>query len=245
VKTLGNLLLAISLTVGVLAAAPAYLARLDLPDDRLIGQTLGAPAGKITPGAGKPAPIAKTGETLTPELLEKLRAASVTRVRVKDFAFARWETRWFFLLAVVGLGAGATLLRLDTKRRREGGARASIASGATPEQSLTSIIQTIDRIESDLPGIADPRIRLSMIADRVGEAQKKHVDAFLNARDVMIPKLGLSGYAAVMDRFASGERQINRAWSAAVDGVEGESVACLRRGRELINDTLALLRSAR
>lgn len=243
-KTLGNLLLAISLTIGVLAAAPAYLPSLDLSDHRLAGLTLRSPAGQTLGDDGKPAPIAKANDTLTPERIEQLRAAGVQRVRVKEFSFARWGTRWVFLLAVFGLVGGAVLLKTDTRRRRAGSI-AAVSSGVSPEQALTSIIQTIDRIKADLGLAGDRGVRLSMISDRLGEAQKLHVDAFVNTRDALIARLGLSGYAAVMDRFSSGERQINRAWSAAVDGVESEAVACLGRGRELINDTLTLLRSGR
>lgn len=44
-RTLGNLLITISLVVGALAAATAYTTPLNQPDARLLGVTLGAPAG--------------------------------------------------------------------------------------------------------------------------------------------------------------------------------------------------------
>jgi hypothetical protein len=37
----------------------------------------------------------------------------------------------------------------------------------------------------------------------------------------------MGGYAELMDRFAAGERQINRAWSAAADGYLDEATRCL------------------
>ena len=35
-------------------------------------------------------------------VLEKLRTAKVQRVRVKGFAWSRWNERWYFVLAVLG-----------------------------------------------------------------------------------------------------------------------------------------------
>ncbi len=46
-----------------------------------------------------------------------------------------------------------------------------------------------------------------MIAERLGEAQKTHIDAFVQGRAAIQGRLGLAGFAWVMDRFSTGERQ--------------------------------------
>ena len=51
-----------------------------------------------------------------------------------------------------------------------------------------------------------------------------------------IGSLGLAGYARMMERFASGERAINRAWSAAADGFTSELESDLARAEEALAD---------
>ncbi|NIP97176.1 MAG: hypothetical protein GWO24_28580, partial [Akkermansiaceae bacterium] len=61
------------------------------------------------------------------------------------------------------------------------------------------------------------------------ELMGTELDAFVDSRSQLINRLGMSGYARLMDRFAAAERQLNRAWSAAADRVLDESVECLVR----------------
>jgi hypothetical protein len=83
--------------------------------------------------------------------------------------------------------------------------------------------------------------RAHLILARVGELQKTHMTAFVEARPLLIVRLGLGGYAELMDRYAAAERQINRAWSAAADGVLAEAVSCLERASELLDEAAARL----
>ena len=52
----------------------------------------------------------------------------------------------------------------------------------------------------------------------------------------------MGGYAELMDRFAGAERQINRAWSAAADGVLPESHRCLANVPEMMREAESKLR---
>ena len=52
---------------------------------------------------------------------------------------------------------------------------------------------------------------------------------FGDARNALIQQFGLSGFADVMTQFASGERFVNRAWSASADGYMDEASASLER----------------
>ena len=83
--------------------------------------------------------------------------------------------------------------------------------------------------------------RQHAIIERLGEVQSTHVPAFVDARPLLISRLGLSGFAELMDRFAAMERQVNRAWSAAADGVEDEALDCLERASALAAETTPLL----
>lgn len=250
-KVLGLLIITAALVLGVAVAPTAYLARLDLPDETLVGLTLNAPAGSQepeTPSADPTAPgepIATPNTQLTPELLTVLRADNVERVRVKEFAFDRWSGRWWFLLAVLGLLIGATFVRMDARKRLAASRDAAPSEDTgSPHASLAAIIEAIDSLRRDMPHMTTAHDREAAIIDRLGEAQSTHVPAFVDSRERIISARGLAGYAAIMDRFAAMERQINRAWSAAADGVEDEAADCLERASALAQETRAVLEKA-
>ena len=181
-------------------------------------------------------PVVAAGEPLNAENLVKLRDAEVTYVRVKEFSFARWPFWWLFLIAAAFLGVGSLLVRAGLKKEiaEAAAARASGASNAaSPEQAMASIRQIVAGLLRDLPGMSDDTARNEAIVERIGEAQVSHVPNFVEARVNLVGRLGLAGYAALMDRFAGAERQINRAWSAAADGVYDEAIVCLERSEPL------------
>lgn len=248
-KILGFLIITAALVLGVAVAPTAYVPPLDLPDEQLVGLTLNSSAGEATPDeppadpAAAGEPIATANTELTADLLAGLRANGVERVRVKEFAFDRWTGRWWFLLAVVGLLAGAALVRMDMRQRlaasREG---EGLTTGTnSPEASLAAIIEAIESLRRDLPHMTTEHDREAAIIERLGEVQAVHLPAFVDARERIVSARGLAGYAAVMDRFAAMERQINRAWSAAADAVDEEAQDCIERASALAVETKAAL----
>lgn len=215
-------MVAVSLVVGLVSAMTAYSPPLALPDDRLAGLTLNAPAGVRPAEGGARAPIARPGERLTPALLAELRASGESRVRVKEFAAERWTGLPWFALACVGLAAGAWLARRGPKPTA-----AAAAAAAAPEGALDAISAAVERLRAELPALAAPAERQRRIMDALSVVQETHVPAFVAARPVLVARLGLGGFARLMDRFAAGERQVNRAWSAACDGYLDEAAGCL------------------
>ena len=238
-KTIGQLLVWVSLAVGALAAATAYLASLELPDETLLDLTLAAPAGKVLGAEGKARPVAEKDQTLTPDLLAQLRAAGVRNVRVKQASLGRWRGKWFFLLSLAGLLTGGFLTRRAAVPRMAGKTDADPAG--TPQFAIEAIGTTIEQLRVELPRMPDRSAQLDAIVDRVGQLQKTHMVDFVDARPVLVATLGLAGYAALMDSFASAERQINRAWSAAVDGVYEEAADCLDEASLLVAETVKRL----
>lgn len=244
-KILGFLIITAALVLGVSVAPTAYVPPLDLPDERLVGLTLNAPAGEIRTDELLPhengEPIATPDTEITAELLAQLRDNGIDRVRVKEFALSRWSGRWWFLLAVAGLLGGAALVRMDTRRRLAASSDDSQTSTATPEATLATITDTINGLRRDLPQMAEAHEREAAIIQRLGEVQAVHVPAFVDARERIVARHGLSGYAGIMDRFAAMERQINRAWSAAADAVDEEAIDCIERASALAEQTRAAL----
>jgi hypothetical protein len=233
---IGYLLIAASLTLGVISSTTAYLPRLDFPDERLAGLTLNADAGRrVLPHArdGAVAPIAKHGQPITPEVLEQLRRAGVDRVRVKEFSMANWTHRGWFLISVAGLLGGAALVRA---RARKAPARAGgpAVDEMPPEQAVARIREIVGELRRQLPALPDDQARLSLILERLSEVQSHLVPAVASGRARLVGELGLRGYADFMVRFAAAERQVNRAWSAAADGVYAEATECLELADTLL-----------
>ena len=92
----------------------------------------------------------------------------------------------------------------------------------------------LETLRGKLRATPAQRDRLAAIVADIGHMQQTHIAAFLNARPELTARLGLGGYARLMDTFAAAERAINRGWSAAADEVESESLVCLDRAAELL-----------
>jgi hypothetical protein len=194
-----------------------------------------------------PVPLAGKGDRLTSDLLKRLREQSASddmRVRrqfvvVQDLSrpddfpgwLRRWPGKWFFVASVAGLLVGAVIIRRSGKRPTSGATAA--AQEELPEAALLGIKAVLDELrQSEL----DREARLRQIRDRLDEVQKTHMAAFIEARPLLIDRLGLVGFANLMDSYAACERQIFRAWSAAADGYYDEAVACLEPAAELLEE---------
>jgi hypothetical protein len=71
------------------------------------------------------------------------------------------------------------------------------------------------------------------------------INSFVEARESMIPRLGMQNYADIMSPFATGERLLNRAWSASADGYVDEVRDCIHGAREELRRAKQLLVQAR
>lgn len=238
-KLLGYLIVVVSLVAGVMAAVTAYLPRLSLPDESLLGLTLNAPAGP-GPKARGAAPVASSGATLTPEILAQLRTQGVTRVRVREFSPGRWSGAWIFGASAVGLLVGGLLVRSAARARDP---LAGEGGGTDAETALESIRGIVGSLRRDLPGLPDDASRNAAVLERLGEVQREHAPAFVRARTALLAARGLAGFAQIADRFATAERQINRAWSAAADNQASEAAECLERATTLLEATAERLRA--
>lgn len=236
-RLIGTLLIAVSLALGALSAATAYHVPLTLPDADLAGLRLSAPAGADERGE----PLLPSGTELNAANLQTLRDAGVERVRVAEFSFSRWPARWWFVLAVAGLGAGAWLMRAGARRRAEASSRVA-AAGGRPEDHLAALALGVQRLFAELEHLP-PEVMAATIIDRIDQMQREHVIPFVASRELLVARLGLGRYAEIMDAFAAGERQMNRAWSAAADDVTEESVQSLKRAAELFEEAVRRLDS--
>lgn len=241
-KLLSFLLVTASLILGLVAAASAYFAPLNLADEALVGLTAAdtiaaprPPSERASPAAG---PIVAKGEVLDATKLGALRDAGARAVRVEEFSFARWSGRHLFLLACLGLAAGGLLGRWTT-RRSIAATTSRIQHG--PESTLESVDAAVAALLRRWSGIRSREAACREVIDALSPVIEEQLPAFAATRPILVSRVGLGGFAAIMDRFAAAERQLHRAWSAAADGVPEESLECLERSRELLAATRTLL----
>ncbi len=239
-RLIAYLMLTVCVAAGALSAATAYLAPLSLDDEVLVGRTLAESAGKGADGNA----LVPAGTVLDEASLASLRGAGVKYVQITEFSLSTWGTPFMaaFALSVVGLAAGGMMIRVDARRRLAGTAAPDATATDTPEFTIQLLTESVYQLRKDLPGLPDEPARLHAIIGRLDHAQRSHVADFIDARQALIGRHGLGGYAMIMDRFAAAERQINRAWSAAADGVYDEAETCLKAAADRLRETSQALK---
>ncbi len=230
--TLATLLTVLSTVVGVVAAVTAYAPGLDRPDTELVGLTLADPAGVQATAAAESVPLIPAGTVLGSAELQTLRAAGVERVRVLEFALGRWDEAPAFGASVLGLLTSAALMR--RARRRAGSGVTAVHD--EPVAVLARICEAVADLRAELARRPDEPSRLAHVLGVLGTLQRGDLPAFVATREDLVAAGGLAGYARVMDRFAGAERQLNRAWSAAADGVLDEARDSLDRAAVLLDE---------
>lgn len=191
-------------------------------------------------------PLVTAGESISAEQVEQMRtmddtgAPTARFVKVQEFSVMRWPFAWLFALSALGLFAGAMLVRTATKKELADSALSPGVEGehkeGDPAYALAQTRIACEELIRDLPSMGTEKQQLDAIVDRLGDAQKNHLAAFVDARPRLIAKLGMGGYAELMDRFAAAERQINRSWSAAADGYHAEAMRCLHNAPPMLEE---------
>lgn len=122
-------------------------------------------------------------------------------------------------LLVAGIVARRWLVRAQgAAAMREGGSLQALRAAAA---SITSQIDSLDAGLEELPAEA--------LHARLDQLSTEALASLAENRQALADAFGAEAYAAVMTAFASGERAVNRAWSASADGYRDEAVASVRR----------------
>ena len=103
----------------------------------------------------------------------------------------------------------------------------------TIEGGLRKIVEEADRLNEEKEAINVYDIR-HVIDQRFPEELTRFVDA----RESIAHSYGLQAYAEVMNRFAAGERYLNRVWSASTDGYVDEAIVYIERSAEQFREAL-------
>ncbi len=144
-----------------------------------------------------------------------------------------------YLLALAVGVAGVVMARSAARAEARDVTRLE-ANIATIESSLAAIAADADRLDADKTSINVYDLR-----HRIDETFPEHLSAFVEARESIAHSYGLQAYAEVMNRFAAGERYLNRVWSASTDGYEPEAHDYIGRARLQFDDALETFRRIR
>jgi hypothetical protein len=139
---------------------------------------------------------------------------------------------------LVGL-AGVAVVQSQLRATRSG-SDAVRTSIERIEGSLESICAHIAELDRD-----KERIDVYEIHARIDDLFMVDLDTFVDNRDRISHAYGLQAYADVMSAFATGERYLNRCWSASTDGYVDEVAAYLGRAHTQFDEALSLLRRCR
>ena len=162
-----------------------------------------------------------------------------------DPSAAGWEKEFQadVPLAVVSLAAivcgGA--LRFVLARARSRDAAAEGGSMAAFLQAFESLFEGLAPIEDALED-GQAQLGLEGLHAALDDLLTGPLAAVVENRQALIDELGVGAHARVMGPFASGERRLNRAWSASTDGYFEEAVACVFAARQFLEEAQAELR---
>ena len=155
-----------------------------------------------------------------------LGAAYSTALSVSD-------TDWvLFVPAAAAAALGVVLVKLQS--RGEARSESVLAANRVElAESLSNIVATLDNVATgtDLRELIDDRLR-------------NDLRRFADARESLVHLYGLQAYATIMSDFASGERYLNRVWSATADGYDGEARDYLSRAAVQFRDAQTQLSAA-
>lgn len=119
---------------------------------------------------------------------------------------------------------GALLLRRQTAQQAGGGADARITDLAGLRTALHEVTAQTAALEA-LPEQTDD------LLDRLEVILLEQLLPVVDARSILASSQGVESYARVFTPIASGERCLNRAWSALADANPAEARAQLGRAR--------------
>lgn len=141
---------------------------------------------------------------------------------------------WFaagMLVAVTGVG----LVRM--KSGHDTGSDEAVQSGMEDlRASLEKIVAGVQTLRAEVD-TTNPYA----IHGKIDASLPPHLAVFVNARKAIIRRHGLQHYADVMSAFATGERYLNRVWSASCDGYIDEAIAYLAKSEKEFTTARQLL----
>ena len=135
--------------------------------------------------------------------------------------------KWSLYIPAFIVGAvGVAAIRIDDNRHKK--TEHHVTSRIeTVFSSLEKIVANIKKLNADKHSVDTYDMR-----HRIDEMFIEDLETFVEARESIIHRYGLSVYGDVMSSFAAGDRYLNRVWSASADGYIDEINVYLDKAQE-------------
>ena len=159
-----------------------------------------------------------------------------TFVAVAEVSSVNWT---HYGICAVTMIVGMVNLGLGRKDEADQAGEKHTQDMETLKRSLRTLLGKVRGFESD----TSDESQLKMYT-RIDAELMEDIHDFVEARESMIPRLGMQNYANIMSPFASGERLLNRAWSASADGYVDEVRDCVTGARVELEKAQELLERA-
>jgi hypothetical protein len=170
-------------------------------------------------------------------------AGSFLAVQNAELAEDKWSTvKWPWYALALGVGiSGVVVLRMTQRQ--------ATTHAHKLEDDLATINSSVEILTNKLNDLKHEQAKVSVgsLLHFIDDEMMPHLGDFADARESLIHTYGMQHYAEVMTDFATGERNINRAWSASADGYVDEAWASLDRAHAkmlAVQERLYALRSA-
>ena len=154
-------------------------------------------------------------------------------VTVSQVASVSWG---YYGLCAAVMVVGMVLLRLARSAALELAGDKHAEDVEVLRDSLATLIDKVKAFEA-----ASTDEDQLTVHHRIDAELMEDISNFVDARESMIPRLGMQRYADIMSPFANGERLINRAWSASADGYVDEVRSCIADARAQLERAQELL----
>ena len=145
---------------------------------------------------------------------------------------------WARVITALVLGLiGVVAVQISSRGHRRSADKVR-SNMAKLEESLTAIVANAEKLDAEKESIDPYEIR-----HRIDETFMEDLDTFVENRETIGDVYGLQAYADVMTHFATGERYLNRCWSASTDGYIDVIHKYLSRATSQFEQALELLQS--
>jgi hypothetical protein len=106
------------------------------------------------------------------------------------------------------------------------------------QENMTQIVSGVKKIRSEVNPQNPQEVHI-----KIDEILPQYLEEFVDARKTIGHVYGLTEYANIMNHFATGERYLNRVWSASTDGYIDEVTLYMEKCEEEFENALAALRA--
>ncbi len=143
------------------------------------------------------------------------------------------NVQWSYFLATIIIGVVGVVLIHRHEWKNSRAEKKLTMNLQDIKTSLTRVVENLTRLNAEKQSINPYDMR-----HRIDELFSDDLTTFVEARESLAHAYSLQVYADVMSHFASGERYLNRVWSASADGYVDEITAYLDKAQTQFAEAL-------